>query len=60
MSHPRPSLHDPFATASAAARNTASEEWTHLLVFVRLVDEQGGNHRLVVAEVAGNAGEATS
>ena len=58
MSYPRPSLHDAFATASAAARNMASEERTNLLVFVRLVDEQGRIDRLVVAEVASKAGEA--
>ena len=60
MSHPRPSLHNAFATASAAARNMASEEWTNLLVFVRPGDEQGRCDRPVLAEVASNAGEATS
>jgi hypothetical protein len=44
-----------LATASAAASNTASAEWTYA---VSLMPEQGCDSRLVVPEIGGETGEA--
>ena len=50
-----------FATASAAASNTASAEWTYLLVMLCVLwPSKRGDRRLVVAEVGGETGEAVA
>ena len=50
-----------FATALAAASDTASAEWTYLLVMrCVLLPEQRRNGWLVVPEIGGEAGEAAA
>jgi hypothetical protein len=50
-----------FATASAAASNTASAEWTYLLVMLCVLwPIKDADGRLVVAEIGGQIGEAVT